>query len=272
MRLTAKYPLMTIALILFSSQIHAVEIVPVEEVEWGYLNPARGDKGPSAADLWGDRTQDTASGILLQFPKGFSSPPHIHNITYRGVVIEGALHNDDPNAEKMWLPAGSYWSQPAGEAHITAANGQKNIAYIEIDTGPYLVQPTKLAFDNGERPVNLDKSNLVWLGESDVEMVEQTEAKVAYLWGKTEKGQLRGAMITLPAGFDGNINADGEIFKAVVVKGSVQYHAEEGDKALAAGSYFGSEGESHHAFSSDPEQVTMLYIRSSDRFDIISDE
>lgn len=90
----------------------------------GYLNPARGDKGPGAADLRGDRTKDTASGTLLQFPEGFSSPPHIHNITYRGVVISGELHNDDPKAENMWLPAGSFWRQPAGEAHITAANGK----------------------------------------------------------------------------------------------------------------------------------------------------
>ena len=138
------------------------EVVSVDDVAWGYLNPARGDKGPRAADLWGDRTKNTAAGILLQFPEGFSSPPHIHNITYRGVVIQGELHNDDPEAEIMWLPAGSFWTQPAGEAHVTAANGKSNIAYIEINSGPYLVQPTERAFDNGERPMNVDPSHIVW--------------------------------------------------------------------------------------------------------------
>ena len=29
-------------------------IYTIADVEWGYLNPARGDKSPSAADLWGD--------------------------------------------------------------------------------------------------------------------------------------------------------------------------------------------------------------------------
>ncbi|WP_411184826.1 hypothetical protein [Photobacterium rosenbergii] len=29
-------------------------------MEWGYLNPLRGALSPGAADLWGDRTEDTA--------------------------------------------------------------------------------------------------------------------------------------------------------------------------------------------------------------------
>lgn len=94
-----------------------------------------------------------ATGMLVKFKKGFSSPPHIHNITYRAIVIEGKLHNDDPSAEAMWMPAGSYWQQPAGE-------GQQNMAYLEINHGPYLVKPTDKAFDNGERPINIDVTNM----------------------------------------------------------------------------------------------------------------
>ena len=65
------------------------KVIAAKDVEWGYLNPARGDTSPGAADLWGDRTKDTATGMLVRFNKGFESPPHIHNITYRGIVIEG---------------------------------------------------------------------------------------------------------------------------------------------------------------------------------------
>lgn len=92
------------------------EVVTADNVEWGgWLNPLRGDKSPAAGKLWGgDRTKNEPAGFLVKFNKGFSSPPHIHNITYRGVVIKGLLHNDDENAEKQWLPAGSYWQQPAG--------------------------------------------------------------------------------------------------------------------------------------------------------------
>jgi hypothetical protein len=115
------------------------EITRFADIEWGYLNPARGDAGPRAATLWGDRTANVASGFLVKFKDGFSSPPHIHNVTYRGVVISGLVHNDDPKAENMWLPAGSFWTQPAGESHITAAIGKNNIAFYKDDlaTGIY---------------------------------------------------------------------------------------------------------------------------------------
>ena len=128
------------------------KVVAANDIKWGYLNSLRGDKSPGAADLWGNRTTDTATGMLVRFKKGFESPPHIHNITYRGIVIEGLMHNDDPNAAKMWMPAGSFWTQPAGEDHTTAANTETNLIYLEIDSGPYLVKPSKEKFDNGERP------------------------------------------------------------------------------------------------------------------------
>jgi len=77
------------------------EVVTADKVEWGWLNPLRGDKSPAAGKLWGDRTKNGPAGFLVKFKKGFSSPPHIHNITYRGVVIEGLLHNDDEKAKEQ---------------------------------------------------------------------------------------------------------------------------------------------------------------------------
>jgi quercetin dioxygenase-like cupin family protein len=160
------------------------EEVTIQSIKWGWLNQLRGDKSPAAGQLWGDRTDTLASGFLVKFNKGFSSPPHIHNVTYRGVVIKGLLHNDDENAEKQWLPAGSFWIQPAGEAHITSANAKDNLAYIEIQEGPYLVKPTDEAFDNGERPVNVDKNNLVWLNVNDITWItDDSNVQTAFLWG-----------------------------------------------------------------------------------------
>jgi mannose-6-phosphate isomerase-like protein (cupin superfamily) len=247
------------------------EVVSVDDVAWGYLNPARGDKGPRAADLWGDRTKNTAAGILLQFPEGFSSPPHIHNITYRGVVIQGELHNDDPEAGIMWLPAGSFWTQPAGEAHVTAANGKRNIAYIEINSGPYLVQPTEQAFDNGERPVNVDPSNIVWLDSFSKDENGLSDIRVAYLWGDTAEGNLRGTMLKLPGGFEGKISTNANEFKAIVIEGDIGYKNQQSIKKLAPGSYFGSTGHAVHEIGVNPGQVSALYIRSDDTYDILAD-
>ena len=52
------------------------KVIPANKVKWGYLNPLRGDQSPVAADLWGDRTADTATGMLVRFKKG-SSPCRI---------------------------------------------------------------------------------------------------------------------------------------------------------------------------------------------------
>ncbi|MCC5450428.1 DUF4437 domain-containing protein [Rheinheimera sp. UJ51] len=245
-----------------------IDVVAVEDISWGYLNPARAAKGPSAADLWGDRTQNTPSGILLKFPAGFSSPPHIHNISYRGVVIKGQLHNDDPSAATMWLPAGAYWTQPAGEAHITAANQQINMAYIEINSGPYLVQPTTLAFDNGERPINVDPSNLVWLDATESSRLSGTPAKMAYLWEENTASEAHGRLLKLPANFSGNIKTQAASFKAVVIAGSVQLTAPTATKALLPGSYFGTDSAQTFAINGHPTEQTLLYINAEQPYQV----
>ena len=119
-------------------------IVSAAEADWQQLNPARGDASPMAATLWGDRNGTQATGFLFHSVDGFESPPHIHNVSYRGLVIGGVIHNDHPDAEETWMPPGSYWTQPRGAVHITAARGDDVLAYIEIDEGPYLVRPVSL--------------------------------------------------------------------------------------------------------------------------------
>lgn len=251
------------------------ELVLQSEIKWAPLNPARGDKGPKAANLWGDRTSSGPSGFLVQFLEGFSSPPHIHNVSYRGLVINGLLHNDDPNADKMWLPAGSYWTQPLGQVHITAANGSNNLAYIEIEDGPYLVLPTEEASDNGERPVNIDPSNIVWLDASNIVWMNQAGMpevvngpKVAFLW---ENDQGNGTLIKLPDGFMGKIRSQGSSFRAVVIQGQVGYQmpGETEAKTMEQGSYFGSKGESVHQISSKAGVESIIYIRTDGKFEIL---
>lgn len=255
------------------------EVVLASEVEWGYLNPLRGDKSPAAGKLWGDRTDTLASGFLVKFNKGFSSPPHIHNITYRGVVITGLLHNDDPKAENMWLPAGSFWVQPAGEAHITSADGVENLAYIEIQEGPYLVQPTTEAFDNGERPVNVDQGNLVWLDAADITWVSSSETEtdsnaveVAFLWGSHSEGELSGTLLKIPAGFTGEIHNQSPNFRAVMIQGAIEHQVEgeEEVSVLEAGAYFGAAENSVHQIASKEDRESIIYLRTNGKFEVVS--
>ncbi|SIS72553.1 protein of unknown function [Zobellia uliginosa] len=245
------------------------EVVTADKVEWGWLNPLRGDQSPAAGKLWGDRTKNEPAGFLVKFNKGFSSPPHIHNITYRGVVIQGLLHNDDEKAEKQWLPAGSYWQQPAGEAHITAADGEENMAFLDIQEGPYLVKPTSEAFDNGERSVNVDQSNMVWLHANDIEWVaDKSNVETAFLWGSHDENQLRATLLKLPAGFNGSIKNLSPNFRAVVISGKVthQFSKKDAENVLEPGSYFGAE-ENAKAFISTTKE-TVIYIRSNGNFEV----
>ena len=246
------------------------EVVLASEVRWEPLNPARGDKSPQATTLWGDRQGAVATGFLVKFIDGFASPPHIHNVSYRGIVISGHIHNDDPDAADMWMPAGSFWTQPKGEVHITAASGSTNVAYIEIEQGPYLVRPTEDAFDSGERPINVDASNIVWL---DLPSVTDTSngPRQAFLWGSPNEGELNGTLIRLPAGYVAELLNPGATFGAVVIKGRPQHRTSGTSdvKMLEPGSYFSSKGEVVHRIASSADAESLIYIRTDGRYEVI---
>ncbi|MEM8836284.1 MAG: DUF4437 domain-containing protein [Planctomycetota bacterium] len=61
----------------------------------------------------------------------FSSSPHIRNVTCRGVVLGGEVHDDDPPAETMCVPKELFWTRSAGEVHGTSIRVSTNLAYIE---------------------------------------------------------------------------------------------------------------------------------------------
>lgn len=253
-----------------------IQIVPASNVTWSPLNPARGAASPQAGALWGDRTDTGASGFLVRFTKGFSSPPHIHNITYRGVVISGLLHNDDAGDTEFWMPTGSFWTQPAGDAHITAASGETNIAYIEIDSGPYLVRPTDQSFDTGEREINVDRSNIVWLDARALKWIKQgkgradkDQAKVAFLWGDPDSGKPSGTMLKLPSSFSGTLQATGTFLHAVVIEGELlSSQPNQSAVSLAPGSYIGATDANGLHFSLATTAGSILYIRTDGAYHI----
>ncbi|MCC9655753.1 DUF4437 domain-containing protein [Rhodopirellula halodulae] len=260
--------------------IARTQVVHVSEVSWQPLNPARGDKAPKAGTLWGDQTKPGKSGFLVKFLDGFSSPPHIHNITYRGVVISGGLHNDDPDAEPMWMPVTSYWTQPAGEVHVTAARGS-SVAYVEIQEGPYLVMPPEKAFGNQERPLNVDASNIVWLTASESEWIDEASFNssasapaIAYLWQiasqeNDDTPPVSCSLVRLPAGFEGTFVNEQGAFRSVVIQGdvSLEGHDVQGPETLSPGAYFGFEGKAFQTVSASKDAV--VYVRSEGPFRIV---
>ena len=186
------------------------------------------------------------------------------------MVISGFIHNDDPNAADMWMPAGSFWTQPKGEVHITAAKGTDTLAYIEIEEGPYLVLPAEMAFDSEERPVNVDESNIVWIDQPGMP-ASANGPKVAFLWANPQDDQLNGTLVKLPAGFTGKIRSHGSTFRAIVIQGRPQYQVpgETDVKTLEPGSYFGSKGKSVHQVSCEAGEEGIIYVRTDGKYDVI---
>lgn len=167
----------------------------------------------------------------------------------------------------MWMPPGSFWTQPKGEVHITSAKGETTIALVEIDTGPYLVMPPEQAFDSGERPVNVHEQNIVWVTPSNLPVAE-TSPKIAYLWGNPENGGDYGTFIRLPAGFKGHVKSTGSTFRVVVIKGQPQYL--EGEPVtLDPGSYLSSSVETKHPIQSHPKHASVFYVRTNGPYQIV---
>lgn len=239
-----------------------INIIKKFEVSFEKLNPARGDQSPLAGTIWGDRSKKGATGFIFKPTDGFSSPPHIHNVSYRGVVISGLIHNDDENAESQWMSTGSFWTQPKGDVHITSAKGNNTLAYIEIDEGPYLVMPPKDHFHTDEVSVNIDKSNIVWLDSKSLKWIDNGNSEVAFLWGKQKQGEMRGNLVNLPAGFRGSIVTKAKEFRAVVINGDISHDYKNSSDVR----YFDSKGDGKHNISCSSNSDCMLYIRTNDMF------
>lgn len=250
-----------------------VRVIQPDALAFVPLNPARGDASPQAGVLWGDIRRDVASGVILKFADGFSSPPHIHNITYRAMVISGHVHNDDPDAAPMWMGPGSYWMQPAGEVHITAARpGAPGVSFLEILAGPYLVRPSAQAFDNGEQPLNLAADNIVWMSATGRPILAAPDSadrltgiSLAPLWGEALPGRTVAFALKMAPGARSVLGGISGGLKAVVINGSLTHRADglTQDVLLEPGGHFASDdARVFHRARCEGSKDCVVYVRA----------
>ena len=71
---------------------------------------------------------------------------------------------------------------------------------------------------SGERPINVDASNIVWIDQPGTS-ASSDGPKVAFLWGDPQDDRLNGTFIELPDGFAGEIRTHGSTMRAVVILG-----------------------------------------------------
>ena len=152
------------------------------------------------------------------------------------------------------------------------------MGYVEIQSGPYLVKPPAEAFDNGERPVNVEASNIVWLDATDTSWIESKSsvdpsknAKMTFLWGSHAGDQVNGSLVKLPSGFSGELASRGPTLRVVVIKGKVAVHSstDNASKPLTTGSYFGWAGRHSHHISCDENSEAVIYVRAQGTYNIV---
>lgn len=93
--------------------------VPVTKIQFGPTGIKDGKTGEMLAGPAYGNLGKGPHGTFVRMPAGFVSPAHNHTGAYWGIVINGVAANGLPGATDVQLPAGSYWYQKGGEAHVT---------------------------------------------------------------------------------------------------------------------------------------------------------
>lgn len=93
--------------------------VPVTKVQFGPTGVKDGKTGELLAGPAYGNLGKGPHGTFVRMPPGFISSVHNHTGAYWGIVISGVAANGPPAAADVQLPAGSYWYQKGGEAHVT---------------------------------------------------------------------------------------------------------------------------------------------------------
>ena len=141
--------IITVASLLLASSASALAagaaptVVPPSQVHWSAgTGPL---KGAQVANLFGDPSKPGAFVTRIRMPDGLKLAPHSHPVLENVTVLQGTLMigvGDEMNMAKMIsLPAGSFFSVPAGVHHYAMAKGDTIIQLNDV--GPWAMNPVK---------------------------------------------------------------------------------------------------------------------------------
>ncbi|MFC4992891.1 DUF4437 domain-containing protein [Rubritalea tangerina] len=150
------------------------------------------------------------------------------------------------------------------------------MAYIEIDSGPYLVMPKEKAFDKGERPVNIVPSNLVWLKHAQTSWItphtsESPSPEIAFLWGNPSAQQKSGSFLRLPNTFKGEIKSQNGLLRIVVVKGQLN-DTQDPILTLSPGEFFTIKDNQSMPIQTEADNDCTLYIHADGAYTVTTAE
>lgn len=113
--------------------IERSQLLAAQELDW---RPLPGIAGAEQAPLVGDPFEG-AHRAYFRYPVGLASPLHAHTYGDRGVVVSGTLSLAVEGAPAKRLPAGSFFSIPAGVPHVTRVEGSEPCVFFMEREGPF---------------------------------------------------------------------------------------------------------------------------------------
>ncbi|HLG83224.1 MAG TPA: DUF4437 domain-containing protein [Bradyrhizobium sp.] len=117
--------------------------MPTDQLKYGSTGVSDNVHGEvKAAAAYGDNARG-AHGTFLKMPGKFVSPLHTHSSDEWGVIVAGVFANGKPGNPDVLLPAGSYFFQKAGEAHISKCVSENECIIFLSQSGKYDFLPSK---------------------------------------------------------------------------------------------------------------------------------
>lgn len=265
-----------VALTLLSGVSHAIgaatpmgTILAAKDVPWTVAPP-----GPQqTAKLWGDRTKG-AAGVLVKVPGGWKSEVHAYTGDQHVILISGRwvheIEEDGAGADRVLSP-GSYWEEPAGEAHQDRC--EPGAECIVLVYAPEKVAPVPAGADtraatHTKRPPGIIRpaSDLKWVRQSpDVPLM------LASLWGHRDEGHF-GELVKMPSGFNSGLHAHTGNYYGVLLSGTWIHVEENGagaDQELGPGSYVMQPGKGMHVDRCKRGTDCILFLYQDEKGDVI---
>ena len=133
----AAFAALSVASISMAAESGQSTNTPVTQLHYGPTGVSDGVHGElNAAPAYGDLGHGP-HGTFVKMPAGFVSKVHTHTEDYWGVVISGVAANGKPGSADVQLPAGSYWFQKGGEAHVTKCISPNEYIFFISQSGKF---------------------------------------------------------------------------------------------------------------------------------------
>lgn len=237
-----------------------ISIVVEEDVAFIKISPfARFGSGQ------GDFTTG-AHGTFGIFGAAQASPPHTHSGRYYAVVLEGGEMNNPFGTEEAapTLPAGSFWSVPADEEHVTACldpNQECNFFFH----APAAFDFFPLESLTEERS---DVAQAIPLDELSFSELDPFEA-TAVVWGEPKSGPF-GLIARVEAGENTGDFASRNGFTLVPVSGELEIAEGDAETSLLVGALLEVEANTPLNIDCASNADCIFYLFSDQLLDINS--